>query len=200
MTNTQQTPIKLEMKKYPKMIETFAHENFNLKTLLGFLLFLLLLNTLTSIYLLKKGPEVITLEASGHVAKVDTKITDLQIQEAVKEYISYRYSWNKDNVLDRLKKAEFFVEPSLLSSFKKSMIEVIKYVQEKKITQRVYSKTIEIDLKNKTALVNLDRITEFEQLKAATEMKLVFNFSVDDRTPVNPWGIYITKETEKVPE
>lgn len=200
MTNSQQTSIKLEMKKYPKMIETFAHENFNLKTLLGFLLFLLLLNTLTSIYLLKKGPEVIALEASGHVAKVDTKITDLQIQEAVKEYISYRYSWNKDNVLDCLKKAEFFVEPSLLSSFKKSMVEVIKYVQEKKITQRVYPKTIEIDLKNKTALVNLDRITEFEQLKAATEMKLVFNFLVDDRTPLNPWGIYITKETEKVPE
>ncbi len=182
------------------MIESFAHENFNLKTLLGVLAFLLLLNTFTTIYLLKKGPEVIALEATGHVAKVDTKITDLQIQEAVKEYISYRYSWNKDNALERLKRAEFFVEPNLVIAFRKAMIDVTKYIQEKKITQRVYPKNIEIDLKNKTASVALDRITEFEQLKAATEMKLVLNFSVDDRTPINPWGIYITKETEKVSE
>lgn len=199
MSNTQMS-MKLEMKKYPKMIESFAHENFNLKTLLGALAFLLLLNTLTTIYLLKKGPEVIALESSGHVAKIDTKITDLQIQEAVKEYISYRYSWNKDNAQERLKKAEFFVEPNLVVTFKKAMIDVTKYIQEKKVTQRVYPKNIEIDLKNKTASVTLDRITEFEQLKAATEMKLILNFSVDDRTPINPWGIYITKETEKVAE
>lgn len=200
MTNTQHKTVKLEMKKYPKMIESFAHENFNLKTLLGALVFLLLLNTLITIYLMKKGPEVIALEASGHVAKIDTKITDLQIQEAVKEYISYRYSWNKDNAQDHLKKAEFFVEPSLLTAYRKAMMDVSKYLQEKKITQRVYPKNIEIDLKSKTASVTLDRITEFEQLKAATEMKLILNFSVDDRTPVNPWGIYITKETEKVAE
>lgn len=200
MSNTQQTTMKLEIKKYPKMIESFAQENFNLKTLLGALVFLLLLNTLTTIYLLKKGPEVIALEASGHVAKIDAKITDLQIQEAVKEYISYRYSWNKDTAQEHFKKAEFFVEPNLVAAFKKAMIDVTKYIQDKKVTQRVYPKNIEIDLKNKTASVTLDRITEFEQLKAATEMKLVLNFSVDDRTPINPWGIYITKETEKVAE
>ncbi len=182
------------------MIEAFAQENFNLKTLLGVLSFLLLLNTFVTIYLLKKGPEVIALEASGHVAKLDTKITDLQIQEAVKEYISYRYSWNKDNAQERLRKAEFFVEPNLIVAFRKAMTDVTKYIQDKKITQRVYPKNIEVDLKNKTASLTLDRITEFEQLKAATEMKLVLNFSVDDRTPVNPWGIYVTKETEKVSE
>lgn len=200
MSNSQQTTMKLEIKKYPKMIESFAQENFNLKTLLGILVFLLLLNTLTTIYLLKKGPEVIALEASGHVAKIDAKITDLQIQEAVKEYISYRYSWNKDNAQERLKKAEFFIEPNLVVTFKKAMIDVVKFIQDKKVSQRVYPKNIEIDLKNKTAAVTLDRITEFEQLKAATEMKLILNFSVDDRTPINPWGIYITKETEKVAE
>jgi hypothetical protein len=196
----QNTHVKLEMKKYPKMIESFAHENFNLKTLSGGLAFLLLLNTFTTIYLLKKGPEVIALEASGHVAKLDTKITDLQIQEALKEYISYRYSWNKDNAQEHLKRAEFFVEPNLIVAFRKAMVEVTKYIQDKKVTQRVYPKSIEIDLKNRTASITLDRITEFEQLKAATEMKLILNFSVDDRTPINPWGIYITKETEKVSE
>lgn len=200
MQNTQKQNLKLEIRKYPKMIEAFALENFNLKTLLGVLLLLLLLNTFVTIYLLKKGPEVIALESSGHVAKVDIKITDLQIQEAIKEYISFRFSWTKETVVVQLKKAEFFIEPSLLMAFKKSMLDVSKYVQEKKVTQRVYPKNIEIDLKNKTAVVILDRITEFENLKAATEMKLILSFSVDDRTPINPWGIYINKETEKVAE
>lgn len=199
MPNTQQT-IKLEIKKYPKLIEAFALENFNLKTMLGVLLLLLLLNTFVTIYLLKKGPEVIALESSGHVAKVDTKITDLQIQEAIKEYISFRFSWSKETVGVQLKKAEFFIEPSLVTAFKKSMLEVSKYVQEKKVNQRVYPKAVEIDIKNKSAVITLDRITEFENLKAATEMKLVLGFSVDNRTPVNPWGIYINKETEKVAE
>jgi len=198
MQNT--TNIKLEIKKYPKMIELFAKENFNLKALLFFLLLLLLVNSLTTVYLLKRGPEVIALDSMGAVAKVETKITDLQIQEAAKEYISARYSWTKDNVVLQLKKAEFFVLPSLVPSYRKSMLEVQKFVLEKKVTQRIYPKNISVDLKNSEIKITLDRITEFDQLKAATEMKLTLGFMVDSRTPINPWGIYITKESEKVAE
>lgn len=198
MQNT--TNIKLEIKKYPKMIELFAKENFNLKALLFFLLLLLLVNSLTTVYLLKRGPEVIALDSMGAVVKVETKITDLQIQEAAKEYISARYSWTKDNVVSQLKKAEFFVLPSLVPSYRKSMIEIQKFVLEKKVMQRIYPKNINVDLKNSEIKIILDRITEFDQLKAATEMKLTLGFMVDSRTPINPWGIYITKESEKVAE
>ncbi len=198
MQNT--TNIKLEIKKYPKMIELFAKENFNLKALLFFLLLLLLVNSLTMVYLLKRGPEVIALDSMGAVAKVETKITDLQIQEAAKEYISARYSWTKDNVVLQLKKAEFFVLPSLVPSYRKSMLDVQKFVLEKKVTQRIYPKNISVDLKNSEIKITLDRITEFDQLKAATEMKLTLGFMVDSRTPINPWGIYITKESEKAAE
>lgn len=198
MQNT--TNIKLEIKKYPKMIELFAKENFNLKALLFFLLLLLLVNSLTTVYLLKRGPEVIALDSMGAVAKVETKITDLQIQEAAKEYISARYSWTKDNVVLQLKKAEFFVLPSLVPSYRKSMLDVQKFVLEKKVTQRIYPKNVSVDLKNSEIKITLDRITEFDQLKAATEMKLTLGFMVDSRTPINPWGIYITKESEKVAE
>ena len=198
MQNT--TNIKLEIKKYPKMIELFAKENFNLKALLFFLLLLLLVNSLTTVYLLKRGPEVIALDSMGVVAKVETKITDLQIQEAAKEYISARYSWTKDNVGLQLKKAEFFVLPSLVPSYRKSMLDVQKFVLEKKVTQRIYPKNVSVDLKNSEIKITLDRITEFDQLKAATEMKLTLGFMVDSRTPINPWGIYITKESEKVAE
>jgi hypothetical protein len=54
-----------------------------------------------------------------------------------------------------------------------------------------------VDLKEKKVTVLADRITEFDNLKAATEMRLTFQFSTDDRTVVNPWGVYITKETEE---
>lgn len=198
MQNT--TEIKLELRKYPKLIEHFAKENFNLKSLLLILLFLLLVNSLVTVYLLKKDVRVIALDANGSVVKVETKITDLQISEAVKEYISTRYTWSYDSVNSQLKKAEFFVHPNLLQSFRKSMLEVQKFVQEKKVSQRVYPKSIQVDLKNKKVDLTLDRITEFDHLKAATEMKLTLDFSTDDRTPINPWGIYIVKESEKVAE
>lgn len=196
MQNTKEQTVKLEIRKYPKMIEAFASENFNLKTLLGVLIALLIVNSLVTVYLLKKGPEVIALEASGERGKLDTKISDLQIQAAIKEYISYRYIWSFETAKDQLKKAEFFVEPSLLQAFRKSMIEVQKFVQEKKINQRVYPKAVSVDLKSQMATITLDRFTEFEQLKAATEMKLILSFSISDRTPINPWGVYITKESE----
>lgn len=198
MQNT--TNIKLEIKKYPKMIELFAKENFNLKSLLFFLLLLLLVNSLTTIYLIKRGPEVVALDSMGAVAKVETKITDLQIQEAAKEYVSARYSWTKDNVVLQLKKAEFFVLPSLVPSYRKSMLDVQKFVLAKKVTQRIYPKNISVDLKNSEIRMTLDRITEFDQLKAATEMKLTLGFMVDSRTPINPWGVYVTRESEKVAE
>lgn len=194
------TNIKLELKKYPQMIEHFAHENFNLKSLLLFLLVLLLINSLVTVYLLKRGPNIIALDSMGGIAKLEAKITDLQIQEAAKAYVSYRYAWDKDSINLQLKKAEFFVLPVLLPAFRKSMIDIQKFVLEKRVTQRVYPKNISVDLKNKEIQLTLDRITEFDQLKAATEMKLTLSFVVDDRTPINPWGIYITREAEKVAE
>jgi hypothetical protein len=88
--------------------------------------------------------------------------------------------------------------PSMVIAFQKAMLDIQKFVKEKKVTQRVYPKSIQIDLKEKKATIVADRITEFENLKAATEMKLLLQFSVDDRSVVNPWGIFITKETEGV--
>lgn len=194
--HTKET-LKLEVKKYPKMIEAFASENFNLKTLIGFLIALLFVNSLLTVYMMKKGPEVIALESSGDRAKLDTKISDLQIASAVREYISFRYVWRFDSAKDQLKKAEFFVEPGLLPAFRKSMLDVLKFVEGKKVNQRVYVKTQPVvDLKGLTVTLVLDRITEFEQLKAATDMRLVLNFVIGDRTVVNPWGVYITKEQE----
>ena len=189
-----QRQIKISM--YPKMIQEFAIQNLNLKILCSALLAITGLMLVLVLYLVKKGPIVIALDNTGEVARIETKITDLQIQAAVKEYISYRYNWNDLTVGPQLKRAEFFVLPSLVTAFRKSMIEVQKYVHEKKVNQRVYPRLVRVDLKEKKVAITADRITEFESLKAASEMKLVLQFDIDDRSVVNPWGIYITKESE----
>lgn len=187
---------KIEIKKYPRMVEEFAKENFNLKMLTASLLIVVLIVLAMLLYFIKSGPLIIALGENGQVAKVETKITDLQIESAIREYLSYRYNWDDKNIGEKLQKAQFFVIPSMLTAFQKSMIDVQKFVREKKVTQRVYPKSISIDLKEKKATIIADRITEFDALKAATEMHLSLQFTVDERSVTNPWGIFITKETE----
>lgn len=189
--------IMLQASLYPKAMREFAEENLNVKYLCGTLLGFSFLLLVLVLYLVKRGPTVIALESSGAVAKVEMKVTDLQIESAVKEYISHRYSWDDKTIADELGKAKFFVLPALVNAFEKSMLETQKFVREKKVKQRVYPKSVSVDLKEKRVTVFADRITEFENLKAATEMKLVLQFAIDDRTVINPWGVYITKETEE---
>jgi hypothetical protein len=187
---------KVEIKKYPKMVEEFAKENFNLKMLSTALIIVVAITLAILLYLIKNGPTIIALGENGQVAKVETKITDLQIESAIREYLSYRYNWTDKNISDKLQKAQFFVIPTMLSAFQKSMQEVQKFVRDKKVTQRVYPKSLQINLNEKKAIIVADRITEFDTLKAATELRLVLYFTVGERSVANPWGIFITKENE----
>lgn len=189
--------ILLHTSQYPKAMGEFAEENLNLKFLCGALLGVLALMLLLVLYLVKQGPTVIALDGTGEVARIETKVTDAQIESAVRMYIKHRYSWDEKTVAEEVGKAKFFVLPTLAAAFERSMLETQKFVREKKVRQRVYPKSVSVDLKDKKVTVLADRITEFDSLKAATEMRLVFQFTVDDRTVVNPWGVYITKETEE---
>lgn len=186
----------LNIRSYPKIVQEFAEENFNLKALCGALLGLLFILLVLVVYLVKRGPEVIALDGNGQMAKQEMKITDVQIQSAAEVYISYRYKWTPENINDQLKKAEFFIDPSLVGSFQKSMIEVQKFVREKKVRQKLYPSDIKVNLKEKKITILADRITEFDNLNAATKMRVVLDFVIGDRTLLNPWGVYIKKETE----
>jgi len=188
---------QIQVRQYPKLIEEFAKENFNLKTLAGALIALMLVNSLVLAYLLRRGPVVVPLQADGSTARIDSHVTEAQVQAAVKEYLNTRYSWTDGTINAQLKRAEFFVAAPLVSAFQKAMVDTHRYVHEKKVTQRLYARSIEVSFKDGLATVTADRITEFDGLKAATEMRLLLNFDLQDRTVVNPWGVYITKETEK---
>lgn len=189
--------IMLQASSYPKVMKEFAEENLTIKFLCGGLLTLSFLLLLLVLYLVKRGPNVIALDATGSVAKVELKVTDVQIESAMREYISHRYSWDDRSIGAELSRAKFFVLPSLATAFERSMQETQKFVREKKVRQRVYPKMVSVDLKDKRVTVLADRITEFDNLKAATEMRLQLQFTTDDRTVVNPWGVYVTKETEE---
>lgn len=190
--------IAIQLSSYPKVMREFAEENFNIKFLCGALLAVTFLMLMLVLYLVKKGPTVIALESSGSIALIETKITDVQIEAAAKEYIRHRYSWDERSISEELEKAKFFVLPTLAQAFERSMQETMKFVREKKVRQRVYPKSVSVDLKEKRISIIADRITEFDSLKAATELKLFLQFTIDDRTVINPWGVYITKESEEV--
>ena len=186
----------LKINAYPQMVQEFAKANFNLKVLASASLGLLFLCLSLVIYMVRRGPIVIALEGNGEVSRIEQKITDLQIVAAAREYVLHRYSWDDSSVVAEVKKAEFFIAPNLVSSFERSLGETIKYVHEKKVHQRVYPRTVEVDLKEKQIVIQADRFTEFEGLKAATDMRLSLSFSLGSRTVTNPWGVYIVKEQE----
>lgn len=189
---------KLSSTGYTQLVRSFAKENFNLKILSGACIGLMFVMLIIMTFLLRQGPTVIALDGSGEVANVQTKVTDVQIKIAVKQYVQRRYSWSYKNIERQLRNAELFVDPNLVPSFRKSMVETIKYVQEKKVTQRMYPREdqTEIDLKSKTVTFVVDRFTEFDSLKAATETRLKVWFNTGDRSFINPWGVYVTKEQE----
>ncbi len=189
--------IKVQLSQYPKAMREFAEENLNIKFLCGALLAITFFMLILVLYLVKRGPTVIALESSGSVAAIETKVTDAQIESAAKEYVRHRYSWDEKTISEELEKAKFFVLPSLAAAFERSMLETMKFVREKKVRQRVYPKSVTVDLKEKKISILADRITEFDNLKAATALRLSLQFTVDDRTIINPWGVYITKESEE---
>ncbi len=189
--------ISIQLSSYPKAMREFAEENLNVKFLCGALIAVTFLMLILVLYLVKRGPTVIALESSGAIAAIETKVSDVQIESAAKEYLRHRYSWNEQTISEELTKAKFFVLHSLTSAFERSVQETMKFVREKKVRQRVYPKSVTVNLKEKKISILADRITEFDNLKAATELRLTLQFVVDDRTIINPWGVYITKETEE---
>ncbi len=183
-------------KPFPKIVQEFAEENFNLKMLSFVLLGTTFLSLILVLILVHRGPTVIALNSTGEISTIDTKITDLQVESAAKKYIFYRYSWSPETISAQLQKARFFVDPSLMNSFDSSMVSTKRYVAQKKVTERVYSRSMSVDFAKKTITVVADRIDDFNALRAATTLNLVLNFEIGDRTVTNPWGVYVTKEIE----
>lgn len=196
MSEKKLEPIKLDKPLYPKLVTDLASQNHYLKILSYSLIGLSVLLIILLAFSFRKGVEVIALDPTGTVASVSQELHSQHVESAVKEYLQHRYTWTPETIQSELKKAEAFIQPSLTSSFQKSMVEVQKFVKDKKVTQRIYPQKIEVSLKEKTVVVIADRITDFDSLKGATTLRTKINFDLDSPTNANPWGIFFTKETE----
>lgn len=188
--------IKIEKSKYPSLVMDMAKQNHYLKILSLALIGVTTLMIAIVAFSIRRGPEVIALDPSGTVASVGQELHTQHVESAVKEYLAHRYNWNVTSVNSELKKSEAFISPGLITSFQKSMVEIQKYVKDRKVTQRVYPQSIAVSLKDKTVSVVADRFTDFDSLKAATLLKTKLTFELDSPTPTNPWGIYFIKEVE----
>lgn len=76
------------------------------------------------------------------------------------------------------------------------MQNVIRFSVDKIVAQRAYPVEIRVDLKKGVAVIEGDRITSIQGLKAAGDLRLELGFESGPRTGQNPWGVYVSKEKE----
>ncbi|MGE4130526.1 MAG: hypothetical protein AB7F86_02765 [Bdellovibrionales bacterium] len=189
---------QLKLRSFPKAIGDLAHSNQFLKMsafasygLCTFLIALLTYQSFRPLTVLTLTPEGSAYQ-SGPLPR-----PELEIERAVREYLKYRYNWDAKNISSQLAEAGAFILPSTRKPFEVSMKKVMKFAAEKMVAQRAYPEKVQIDLKAGVALVQGDRITAIQGLRAAGDLKLELTVVPGPRTSANPWGVYISKEKEE---
>ncbi len=193
-------PLKVSFKPqvFPKMLADLSHSNQFLKvfataSMLISLGLLILVSALAS-----RGPVVIALSPqAGRLQKVEMPKPELEVQEAVRAYVELRYNWDHTSVDAKLESAKAFVSSQFVQNFVQGVSNVRKFSKEKNVAQRAYAANITVDLKRSVATVTGDRISEIQGIRAVGALNIELTFQSGPRTDLNPWGIYIVRETEK---
>jgi len=183
--------------KLPKMLSSIgqAHEVMKFSLVVTIVLFLLTLVIL--IYQVSKDPLVLTFNTSAErLTPNDMPKLEGQVTQAVKYYIDHRYNWEPSDIEKKLSISRLLVKDSVRDLFSKAVIPIISFSKERNVTQKVYVSETGLNLSKKSILINGDRITSVQGLKAVGNFKLELSFDYGERTLHNPWGIYITKEKE----
>lgn len=190
--------LHLQNARLPKMLGELMHSNQFLKVFSISALILVFMVLGAIMVMATKEPLIITLGPDGKALEriLVPKVED-QVREGIKHYLEKRYQWEPENVKQKLKETENFIDPSTLKLFQAAISNIEKFSIEKIVSQRVYPQNIEVNLIKKTALVTGDRITTIQGLKAAGNLKLELYFELGSRTKANPWGLYIVKEIEE---
>lgn len=188
--------IKLKIRKFPKALAELSHSNQFLKisTLSSYGLCALMMMVI--FYQASKPAYVLPLAPDASVYKEISKPdAKLEIENAIKEYIKYRYNWSPKTISEQVDKASVFILPPIKKKFNEAMKGVIRFSTEKMVEQRAYPE-VTVDLKKSIASVHGDRVTVIQGLKAAGDIHLELSFESGFRTNENPWGVYISREKE----
>jgi hypothetical protein len=186
----------------PQKMAELLHDNYSLKVLtLGSIVISSLLLLIVLIQVVS-GPMIVPVDATTG-AKVGTLPglwNDDSVTEAVKTYLKYRYCWNPQNQSGQVSMAKKFITSGSVSAFEKTAADLKRFSKDKNVSQRVYDTEIKVDLAHNTAHVFADRFNEIQGLKAASILNVNLFFEKGKPTVENPWGFYVSKEEEIVPQ
>ncbi len=182
--------------KFSNIFSDLNYQNQVLKSVVFGLITLLLIALAAILIFSSRGPTVIGLSESGEVVTLTEDLTSRQLEAGIRHYIKLRYNWRKENILSQSKLTEGMVASSALQAYRKVVQDLLKFTTSRSVEQRVYTKSVDVDSKKRTAFVLADRVNEIESLKATTELRVALKFTLGERTVSNPWGIYIEKEAE----
>lgn len=184
--------------KLPRALAELKHANQVLKSFTFYSLILNILCVSLALTCFKRGPEIIALSHTGESMTLgELPNPEQEIERAIREYVSSRYSWDANSVKDHLDHARGFVIHKALKSFDVDLSGVQHFAIDRKVTQRAYVSSVEVDLAKQTAHILGDRITIIEGLTAAGPLLLTLSFESGPRSIHNPWGIYIVREKQE---
>jgi hypothetical protein len=189
--------IHLKNTNIPKMLGSLIHKNELLKFFAAAAMLMSILVATVLTQTVSKPPIVIPLASSGDIYGDGTMPKpETEIKKAINAYLELRYKWEPKNVEEKLKTAENFIAPQSLKAYRTQIANVARFSKEKLVTQKIYPSDLSVDLDTHKVRIVGDRITSIQGLKAAGDLTLELEYQGGDRTKVNPWGIFITKEKE----
>ena len=144
--------INLQLSPMPKKIAELIHSNRFLK-LFSLLSFVLLIFSLMAILLLStKKPQVMAFSLNGEKLSEKPPKAEKMVERAIREYIKHRYEWSPKEVTEKLRKAKSFITKKHESTYLKSTSKVAKFSMSKKVQQRVFPTSINVDLKKRLSI------------------------------------------------
>ena len=183
----------------PQKMAKLLHQNHVLKLLTLGAYFVCLMCIIYCVSISSKGPVIVPLDIDGsRISFGDLTWTKEIVSEAVKEYLSYRYSWNPKNQAAQMTTVKRFISDGSRSAFDRVANELLQFSKDKAVSQRVYATDIKIDTEQNVATVVADRFNEIQGLKAASVLNVKLHFEHGKPSVENPWGFYVTKEEEVV--
>lgn len=194
----QNFKVKLTESRFPKLLSDLQFNNQFLKILSLSLVVVTSLSTGLNFYLIKKEPVILTLSQNAKELQKSKppKIEDM-IKESIQKYVEKRYGWDPETIPKKLKDAESFILPKTIKVFQKEISNIIKFSNEKQVSQKLYIDKIDVNSTKKEVLILGSRITTIQGLKAVGNLKLLLSYELGERTEFNPWGVYVVKESEE---
>jgi hypothetical protein len=190
--------IRMKAASFPKLFAELSHSNQFLKIFSVISLAVAILAGLLAIMVSTKDPIVLSLTPSAETFEAsEMPRPEDEVRMAARAYIKKRYNWEPSNVLVHLKEAEAFVLPNSLKAYRSAAMNVARFSTEKLVEQRAYPNVINVNLEKRAVIVQGDRITSIQGLKAAGDLRLELAFETGPRTKGNPWGIYVNREREE---